>query len=119
MAKSEIDFDRAAVLLDVVQKVAGVAPQYMAISSAAMNELKEMQDIASEEHAELGRKRLQAEQEEAARLTQEAQDEANRQAKFEANQKTIADTNARQNVKPINVTPGEPNELEEIKGRRV
>lgn len=119
MAKSEIDFDRAAVLLNVVEKVAGVVPQYMAISSAAMNELKEMQDIASEEHAELGRQRLQAEQEEAARLTQEAQAQADKQIEFEAKQREIAEAKAKQSVKPINVTPGEPHELEEIKGRRV
>lgn len=117
MAKSQIDFARAAVLMDVVQKVAGVAPAYSAISSAAMNELKEMNDVASEEHAELGRLRLKAEQEEAARLTQQAQDQADEQAKHDAKQKAIEDARNRQPVKPINVKPGEPDELEETKQR--
>lgn len=94
---SKIDFARASLLLDVVQKQASAAPQYMAIGSSAMNELKEMQDAASEEHAELGRQRLKAEQEEAARLTRQAQEQTDKP------------------VKPINVKPGEPNELEEIK----
>lgn len=115
MTKSKIDFERAAALMDVVQKVAGVAPSYSALSSAAMNELKEMNDIAAEEAAELGRQRLKAEQEEAAKLTAQMQDEADRQAKHDADQKAIADAKSRQPVKPISVKSGEPNELEEIR----
>lgn len=115
MAKSKIDFERVAMLLDVVQKVASVAPQYMAISSAAMNEVKEMQDVAAEEAAELGRQRLKAEQEEAARITEHNQKAADEQVDAEAKQKAIVDAKNRNPAKPINVKPGEPDELEAIK----
>lgn len=118
MAKSNIDFGRAATLMDVVQKVASVVPAYTALSSAAMNELKEMQDVALEEQMELGRQRLKAEQEEAARITEHNQAAADEQAKAEAKQKAIADARNRNPVKPINVKPGEPDELEALKQRQ-
>lgn len=117
MARSKINFEHAAMLLDVVQKVASVAPQYTALSSAAMNELKEMQDVAAQEQVELGRQRLKAEQEEAARIDAHNQKAADEQAAAEAKQKAIADAKNRNPVKPINVKPGEPDELEALKQR--
>ena len=75
-----IDFERAANLMDVVQKVASVAPAYTAISSVAMMELKEYNEAAQAYLNELGKQRLEAEQEaaaelEAARVANESQPE--------------------------------------------
>lgn len=67
----DINFERAANLLDVVQKVATIAPAYTALSSVAMGELKEYNETAQEYLNELGRERLMAEQEAAAELEQE------------------------------------------------
>lgn len=71
-----IDFTRAATLMDVVQKVATVAPAYTALLGVAMGELKEYNDTAQEYLNELGRQRLKEEQEanaaaEEARLAAE------------------------------------------------
>lgn len=46
MDKPEIDFARASALMDVVQKVATIAPKYMNLSSMAMAELKAMDEEA-------------------------------------------------------------------------
>lgn len=103
---SKIDFGRAAVLMDVVQKVAGVSPAYMALSGAAMNELKEMNDVAIAEQRELGQRRLREEQEAAAKINEHNRIEAEKQAKIDAE---IAERTAASNaVKPITVVPGEP-----------
>lgn len=59
---SRIDFERAAILMDVVAKVAHVGPAYLALSGAAMNELKEMNDVALAEQKALGEERLKNEQ---------------------------------------------------------
>lgn len=58
-----IDFEHAANLMDVVQKVASVAPAYTALSGVAMMELKEYNEAAQAYLNELGRQRLEAEQE--------------------------------------------------------
>lgn len=111
MPKIDIDFARAAALMDVVQKVASVVPSYTPLSSVALNELKEMNDRAAEIIAELGRERLRKEQEEAAKLTEANQKAADEEARIAAEQK------ARPVVKPINVMPGEPDELPQAKER--
>lgn len=66
-----IDFERAANLMDVVQKVAVVAPTYMALSGVAMMELKEYNEAAQEYLNEIAQQRLEAEQEAAADREQE------------------------------------------------
>lgn len=104
-----IDFTRAAMLLDIVQKVATTAPGYMALSSAAMIELKKMNDTADAFHIELGKQRLADEQAEAAARTKAAQDQADADA--------AAQGDLAPKLKPIQVVPGQPNELAEIKAR--
>lgn len=66
----DIDFERAANLMDVVQKVASVAPAYTALSGVAMGELKKYNETAQEYLNELGKERLAAEQEAAAEAEQ-------------------------------------------------
>lgn len=107
----DIDFERVAMLLSVVKDCAGVGPQLMSISSAAMHELVDMNKDLSDRQTEAGKKRLADEQ--AAELSAKAQEDADRAIEFEANQKALA---ARP-VKPINVKPGEPNELKETEKR--
>lgn len=108
----DIDFGRAAALMDVVQKVASVAPTYTSLSGVAMMELKEMNEQAMEFLSELGRQRLAAEQQAAADLNaknQAAMEESNR---INAE---IAERTAASNVaKPIQVMPGEPDPLADI-----
>lgn len=108
----DIDFGRAAALMDVVQKVANVAPTYTSLSGVAMMELKEMNEQAMEFLSELGRQRLAAEQQAAADLNaknQAAMEESNR---INAE---IAERTAASNVaKPIQVMPGEPDPLADI-----
>lgn len=101
-----INFERAATLMDVVQKVAGVAPAYTALSSLAMMELKEM-NVEAQGHIDaLGQKRLREEQETAARLNEHNRIAAEKQAKID---QEIADRTAASNAaKPITVMPGEP-----------
>lgn len=115
MPKIDIDFARAAALMDVVQKVASVVPSYTPLSSVALNELKEMNDRAAEIIAELGRERLRKEQEEAAKLTEANQKVADEEALLAA-RKEFEKRN-RPVVKPINVMPGEPDELPQAKER--
>lgn len=76
----DLDFERAATLMDVVQKVAAIAPAYMAISSLAMVELKEMNIEAQQYLDDLGKERLAKEQEAAARLNRQSLEEAVRTA---------------------------------------
>lgn len=98
--------ERAGMLLDVVQKVASVAPAYTAISSIAMAELKEMNDDAQRHLDQLGRDRLKAEQEAAARVNEENRIAMEKQAKIDAE---IAERTAVSNVvRPITIMPGEP-----------
>lgn len=52
MSKVEPDFERMAMLLDIVQKVHTVTPQHTYLSSAAANELKEMNDAIAKEARE-------------------------------------------------------------------
>lgn len=96
--------ERAATLLDVVQKVASVAPTYTALSSIAMMELKEMNDEAQARINDIGAERLRREQEAAAELNRQNQEAAKEQARIDAESK------AQQEVapKPITVVPGEP-----------
>lgn len=63
-----IDFERVAMLLNVVQKQASVAPQYMAISAIAMSEIKEMNEEAQAHLNQLAKDRQEAEQEAAIEL---------------------------------------------------
>jgi len=53
----EIDFERAAVLLDVVAKCATVGPMYTSLSGMAGLELKEMNDAALENAKEIAAER--------------------------------------------------------------
>lgn len=96
--------ERAATLLDVVQKVASVAPSYTALSSIAMMELKEMNDDAQVRINEIGAERLKQEQEAAAELNRQNQEAAKEQARIDAERKAQQDTAP----KPITVMPGEP-----------
>lgn len=97
--------ERAAMLLDVVQKVASVAPAYTALSSIAMAELKEMNEDAQQHLNELGQQRLKAEQEAAAELNRRNQEAADEQARIDAE---IAGRTIASRTQPITVMPGEP-----------
>lgn len=92
-----IDFEHASALMDVVQKVASVSPAYMALSGVAMMELKEMNVVAQDYLNELGKERLKAEQDAAAKLNADAQ------AQAEADRPRTATANQLRSV-----TPGEP-----------
>lgn len=105
MDPHNIDFDRIAQLLDIVQKQASVAPQYTAIGSLAMMEIKEMNEEAQLHLSDLGQQRLKAEQEAAAELNRRNQKAA--QEHEEAN-KRIAKRTAASRTQPITVMPGEP-----------
>lgn len=98
--------ERAGMLLDVVQKVASVAPAYTALSSVAMAELKEMNTEAQRQLDELGQRRLREEQETAAALNEHNRRAAERQAEVDA--EIAARTAASNAAKPITVMPGEP-----------
>lgn len=94
-----IDFERAAVLMDVVQKVATVAPAYTALSGVAMGELKEYNDVAQQYLNELGRQRLAEEQAAAAKINAEAEKQSR------ANQPKAIPANTLRVPTPM---PGEP-----------
>lgn len=98
-----INFERAATLMDVVQKVASVAPAYTALSGVAMGELKKMNEEAQEHLSELGRQRLKEEQVAAARLAENNRLAAEEQAAQDAKAQQLA-----QRPKPIAIMPGEP-----------
>lgn len=70
MIDHDFDFNRASKLLDIVQKQASVAPQYMAISSIAMMEIKEMNEEAQTILDEIGQQRLHEEQQANAEAEQ-------------------------------------------------
>lgn len=110
MDNPNIDFDYASKLLDVVQKVATVAPAYLALSSVAMMELKEMNEEANAFLKDLSQQRLKEEQDAAAKIN--AHNQASLQADAENNEKVRAPV-----VKPVTVMPGEPNEVPEIQQR--
>lgn len=108
--------DRAATLLDVVQKIASVAPAYTAISSIAMMELKGMNEDAQRHLNVIAQQRLRAEQEAAAELNRQNQEAADRQAEIDReNAERTAASNA---VKPIQVLPGQPNPMVDINKQR-
>lgn len=86
-----IDFARAAELMDVVQKVASVAPAYTALSGVAMAELKEYNETATKYLDDLGQRRLKEEQDAAAKIAEHNRIETEKQAKVD---KVIADRNA-------------------------
>lgn len=67
----DIDFGRAANLMDVVQKVATVAPAYTALSGVAMMELKEYNETAQDYLNKIAQLRLAEEQDAAAAREQE------------------------------------------------
>lgn len=113
----DIDFGRLSMLMDVISKVTTICPHDTYILSAAQDEIKEANTKLNDRITEARKNRLAKDQAEAAKLTQQAQEEVNRQAEFEVKQAAIADAKAKQSVKPINVKPGEPNELDEIKNR--
>lgn len=104
MTYPDIDFARAATLLDVVQKVSTVAPGYMALSSVAMAELKDMNKVGIDYLDELGQERLREEQAQAAKINAQSQAYADDAAK--AND----DIAKRQlsSQKPMTIMPGEP-----------
>lgn len=104
MADHDIDFERAATLLDVVQKVSTVAPGYMALSGVAMAELKDMNKQGIDYLAELGQERLREEQAQAAKIDAQNQAYAEETAKAD---REIAKRQAA-TPKPIAIMPGEP-----------
>src|ERR1043166_9341195 len=63
MPKYDVDFERVAMLLGIPEKVAGVVPGMTYLSSAAMAELKEINDALGAEIKE----ELEAKQAEAAK----------------------------------------------------
>lgn len=75
MDPHNIDFDRLAQLLDIVQKQASVAPQYTALGSLAMAEVKEINKEAQDYLNELGQERLREEQEATAELRRQSQED--------------------------------------------
>lgn len=97
------NIERASMLLDVVQKVASVAPAYTALSSMAMMELKEMNQDAQQRLDVLGRRRLEAEQEAAAELNRQNQEAMEESARANAE---IAERTA--STQKITIMPGEP-----------
>lgn len=104
--------DRASTLLDIVQKIASIAPTYTAISSIAMMELKEMNEDAQKHLNKIADQRLRNEQQAAAELNRKNQEAANRQAEID---REIAERTAASNaVQPIQVLPGEPNPMVDI-----
>lgn len=105
----DIDYVHAASLLDVVQKVATVSPAYLALSSVAMMELKEMNEEANAFLKDLGQQRLKEEQAAAAKIN-----EHNRLA-------LEADADNSQKVRtpvaqPKTVMPGQPDDLSNAEG---
>ena len=89
---STIDFARAAQLMDVVQKASSVCPQYTSLSSEAMAELKEMNDLAVKEGKE---RHAQVAKVEADNAVLEAQRVHEEQAKIAAADKARADAAAK------------------------
>lgn len=100
-----IDFERAANLMDVVQKVASVTPTYTALSSVAMMELKEYNNAAQEYLTEIGKQRLAEEQAAAAELAEHNRKAMEDQAKTEAE---IRDRTAASRTAPPTIMPGQP-----------
>lgn len=78
MDKPDIDYGRIATLLDVVQKIATIAPKHTYISGMAMDEINALNDEAKEWVVEEGKRKLAEEQEAAARINADnaAQDAA-------------------------------------------
>lgn len=107
----DIDFGRIAMLMDVVAKVSTVAPMNTSISSAAMAELKDINEELAQRAAKAGAEKLKEDQARAAKLTQENQRRADEEAAEAERLKS------RPQMKPINVMPGEPNELAEAEAR--
>lgn len=101
----DIDFARAAILMDVVQKQTTVVPRYMALSSVALGELNDMNDIAQQYLNDLGQERLKAEQEAAAELNRRNLEAAQEHERANAE---IAKRTAASRTQPITVMPGEP-----------
>lgn len=101
---NDIDFERAAMLLSVVKDCAGVGPQLTAIGAAAMHELVDMNKDLADRQADAGKAKLRAEQEKASELNAKAQDDAEKQARFEENQRKLA----AKTPQPITVMPGQP-----------
>lgn len=82
----DFDYDRAAALLNIVQLIAGVAPQFTSISGEAMSELREMNDAlvelakrrAKEAEAKAGYDAAQRAEAENLRREEELADEERR-----------------------------------------
>jgi len=89
---STVDFARAAALMDVVQKASSVCPQYTSLSSEAMAELKEMNDLALKEGKE---RHAQVAKVEADNAAIEARRVHEEQAKIAAEDKARADAAAK------------------------
>lgn len=101
----DIDFARAAELMDVVQKVATVAPAYTALSSVAMAELKEYNETAMKYLNDLGQQRLKEEQAAAAKIADHNPASLEKQA---ATDKEVADRTAASRLAPPTIMPGQP-----------
>ena len=85
----DVDFERIEMLLSVVKDCAGVGPQLTAIGAAAMHELVDMNRDLADRQAGAGKAKLRAEQEKASELNAEAQDNAEKQAQFEEDQRKL------------------------------
>lgn len=97
---NDIDYERAALLMDIQSKVANISPLNTAIAGEAAAELKEINEEAKENAVERAEeaKRIEAEEAEQAAIRQrEAEDEVKR------NENELA---KRPYVEPI--APGQP-----------
>lgn len=99
----EFDFERAAALLDIVEKVSKVAPGYTAISAEAMAELRQLNQWLIEEQAKRKAVELRKQNEELAKRAAEQETDRKRQ---EAEDEKRAKANAV--VQPPNIIPGQP-----------
>lgn len=107
----DIDYAHASNLMDVVQKVAHVTPAYLALSSVAMMELKEMNEEANAFLKVVAQQQLKKDQDAAAKINEQNQ----AQAKADADN---AQKIATPVVQPVTVVPGQPNEVPAIQQRR-
>lgn len=113
----DINFERVASLMGVVEKVTTVCPMNTAILAAAMAELKEVNEKLDERIKEAGKKRLRVEQERAAKINEQRLRDVEDQARRDADQRAFDKTKATLKTHPYNVMPGEPNELVEAERR--
>lgn len=118
--RPDIDFGRAAVLMDTVHKITTVAPRHTALLGMAMEELNEMQGRAAEYLHIKGQEDLAASRDAAAKLNAQNALEAEKQEREQAiiRDRTYKAQTQAGDLKPITVMPGEPNPIPEIEARQ-